>query len=116
MRVARCRGYFAGRARAVLHEVLDNARFAEGVEALGHRHRFSEVAHACMAAWGASGWVVNLRATTSQKCEAVLRRAGIQGPQTCVSLNSRLESNDGEEDLGSPAGMGTHSSVAEFQV
>ena len=59
--------------------MLDDARLAEGVEALGDRHRFSEVAHACMAAWGASGWAVNLRATTLQKCEAVLRRAGIEG-------------------------------------
>ena len=35
----------------------------------------------------------SLRSTTSQKCEAVPRRARIEGAWTCVSLNSRLQSN-----------------------
>jgi len=39
-----------------------------------------------------------LRATTSQKCAAVPRRARIEGSKTCVSLNSRLESNKEEEE------------------
>jgi len=34
----------------------------------------------------------------SQKCAAVPRRARIQGSQTFVSLNSRLESNKEEEE------------------
>ena len=34
--------------------------------------------------------------TTSQKCEAILMRARIQGSYSCVSLNSRLDSK--EED------------------
>jgi len=41
--------------------------------------------------------VLNLRTTTSQKCEAVPRGARIQGPQTVVSRNSRLERNKEEE-------------------
>ena len=36
---------------------------------------------------------LNLRTTTLQKCAAVPRRARIQGSQTFVSHNSRLESN-----------------------
>jgi len=36
--------------------------------------------------------LLNLRATTSQKCEAVPRRARIEGSLTCVSLNSKLGS------------------------
>jgi len=36
--------------------------------------------------------------TTAQKCEAVPRRARIDGSQTFVSLNSRLDSNEDEED------------------
>jgi len=39
------------------------------------------------------GTVLKLRTTTSQKCAAIPRRARIQGSWTCVSLNSRLESN-----------------------
>jgi hypothetical protein len=42
--------------------------------------------------------VPNLRTTSSLKCEAVPRTARIEGPWTCVSLNSRLESNKEEED------------------
>ena len=34
----------------------------------------------------------------SQKCEAVLRRARIQGSWSCVSLNSGLERNKEEEE------------------
>ena len=45
----------------------------------------------------AIGTVLNLRTTTSQKREAVSRRARIQGSQTSVSLNSRLESKKPEE-------------------
>ena len=37
--------------------------------------------------------------TTSQKREAVPRRARISGSQTCVSLNSRLESTKEEEEV-----------------
>ena len=44
------------------------------------------------------GTVLNLRRSTSQKCEAGPRRACIQGAETCVSLKSRLESNREEED------------------
>ena len=36
--------------------------------------------------------------TTSQKCEAVPRRARSQGSHTSDSLNSRLESNEEEEE------------------
>ena len=42
--------------------------------------------------------VLYLTTTTSQNCEAVPRRARIQGAWTCVSLNSRLESNKEEEE------------------
>ena len=41
---------------------------------------------------------LNLRTTTSQTCAAVPRRTRIQGSQTFVSLNSRLESDIEEED------------------
>jgi hypothetical protein len=37
---------------------------------------------------------------TAQKCEAVLKRARIQGSWIFVSLNSRLESNKEEEEKG----------------
>ena len=40
--------------------------------------------------------VLNLRTATSQKCEALPRRARIEGSQTCVSADSRLESNKEE--------------------
>ena len=43
--------------------------------------------------------VLNLRTTTSQKCEALPRRARIEGSQTCVSADSRLESNKEEENF-----------------
>ena len=39
------------------------------------------------------------RATTSQKREAVPKRARIQGPQTFASLNAWLESNNKEEEV-----------------
>jgi hypothetical protein len=39
---------------------------------------------------------IDLRTTTSQKYEAVPRRARFQGSKTVVSLNSRLESNQEE--------------------
>ena len=45
----------------------------------------------------ASGTILNLRTRTSQKCEAVPRRARIWGSWTCVSPNSRLESIREEE-------------------
>jgi len=45
--------------------------------------------------------VLNLRTTTSQKCEAVPRRARIQGSWNFESLNSRLESNKEEKKSGS---------------
>ena len=38
--------------------------------------------------------------TTEHKCKAVLRRARIQGSYSCVSLNSRLESNKEQEEDG----------------
>ena len=41
---------------------------------------------------------MNLRTSTMQKCEVFPRRARIQGSYTCVSLNSRLESNKEEEE------------------
>ena len=40
----------------------------------------------------------DLRTTTWQKCEAIPRRARIQGAHTFVSLNSRLESHKEEEE------------------
>ena len=43
------------------------------------------------------GTVLDLRTTTWQKCGAVPRRARIEGSQTCVSLNPRLESNEEEK-------------------
>ena len=44
------------------------------------------------------GTLLNLRTTTtSQKCEAVPRRARISGSETLESLNSRLESNEAEK-------------------
>ena len=43
------------------------------------------------------GTALNLRTTALHKCAVVPRRARIQGAQTCVSLNSRLESNKEEE-------------------
>ena len=49
-----------------------------------------------------SGTVLNLRTTALQKCGAVPRRARISGLSTLcitVSLNSRLESNKGEEEV-----------------
>ena len=39
-----------------------------------------------------------MRAATSQKCEAVPRRARVQGSSTSVSLNSRLEKEEEEEE------------------
>ena len=45
------------------------------------------------------GTLLSLRSIASQKYEAVLRRARIQGSQTFVSLDSRLESNE-EENKG----------------
>ena len=42
--------------------------------------------------------VLDSRTTTSQKCEAVPRRARIQGSWTFVPLNSRLERNEAEEE------------------
>ena len=46
---------------------------------------------------------VDFRTTTSQKFEAVLRRARIQGSYTFVPLNSRLESNKGVDEEEEPA-------------
>ena len=43
--------------------------------------------------------------TTSQKCEAVPRRARIDGSQTFVSLNSRLDSNEEEEEEVHPTNI-----------
>ena len=40
----------------------------------------------------------HVRATASLKCEAVPRRARIQGSSTCVSLDPRRVSNDDEEE------------------
>ena len=37
-----------------------------------------------------------------EDCEAVPRRTRIQGASTCVSLNSRLESKQEEEDWHTP--------------
>ena len=42
----------------------------------------------------AIGTALNFRTTTLQKCAAVLRGARIEGSQTFVSLNSRLESDE----------------------
>ena len=40
-----------------------------------------------------SGHRLQVRTTTSQKCEAVPRRARIQGSYNCVSLSSRVDSD-----------------------
>ena len=42
--------------------------------------------------------VLDLRTPDSRKCEAVPRRARIEGAKTLVSLNSRLEINREEEE------------------
>ena len=42
--------------------------------------------------------VQKLIGRASQKCAAVPRRARIEGSKTCVSPNSRLESNKEEEE------------------
>jgi len=63
------------------------------------------------------GTVLNYSTTTPQKCEAVPRRACIQGSQISVSLNSRIESNTkqvkkmGVRVLG--FGEGTHRFLLE---
>ena len=44
---------------------------------------------------GCGEWL--LRTTTSPTCEAVPGRASIRGSKTCVSLDSRLESNREKE-------------------
>jgi len=44
------------------------------------------------------GWF-RVQGVTLQKCEAVPRRARIEGSYTCASLNSRLESNKEEVTL-----------------
>ena len=44
------------------------------------------------------GTVLRSRTTTSQKYEAVPRRARIEGPWTCVSDKSRIESDTEEEE------------------
>ena len=49
--------------------------------------------------------ILNSRSTTSQKSEAVQRRARIQGSKTHVPLNSRLESNQAEEEENDGAGV-----------
>ena len=41
---------------------------------------------------------VNLRTASHQKCVAVPRRDRIQGPKIVVSLNSRLESDEKQEE------------------
>ena len=50
---------------------------------------------------------INLRRSTAQqKCGAAPRRARIQGSQIVVSLNSRLESNQEEEEDLRVCGVG----------
>ena len=46
-----------------------------------------------------SGTVLNCRTATSQKCEAVRRRARIQGSWTFVLLNSGLERDKEQEEV-----------------
>jgi hypothetical protein len=48
------------------------------------------------------GTVLDFRTTTSQNCEAVSRRARIQGAETFVSLNSSFESDEEEKKKGPP--------------
>ena len=45
-----------------------------------------------------SGTIINLRTTAEQKCRAVPSRARIEGSWILVSLKSRLESNNEEEE------------------
>ena len=60
------------------------------------------LAAACAAAKGGtfarSSIRANVRIATWQKCAAVSRRARISGSRLCASLNSRIESDDEEED------------------
>ena len=49
------------------------------------------------------GVVLNLRTTSSQKCEAVPRRARVQGSKTCERHNSRLESDKEEKKVENSA-------------
>ena len=42
--------------------------------------------------------VHDLRTITSQKCEAVPKKARIQGSYTCLSLNFRLDSNKEDQE------------------
>ena len=49
-------------------------------------------------AWGLERAVLNASTITSQKYEAVPRRACIQGSKICVSLNSRLERQKEERE------------------
>ena len=64
-------------------------RYRWPVQALHHVHPTPYTPHNCFT---------EKRIKTSLKCEAVPGRARIRGSQTCVSLNSRLESIKDEED------------------
>ena len=52
------------------------------------------------------GTVLNFITTTLQKCEAVPSGARIESSLTVVSLNSRLESNEEEEEFMPLRGVG----------
>ena len=77
-----------------------------------------------MRCWGSVVWclefgvrregsVLGSRVST-HKCEAVPRRARIQGSYTCVSLNSGLESNEEEEMMVLTRVRGLGSGVLSF--
>ena len=67
-----------------------------------------------------SGIILNLRTSAQQKCGAVPRRARVDGPQIVVSLNSRLESDEEEEECGVQKGhlvvTAGGSNLARFQT
>ena len=58
----------------------------------------------------------DLSATFSQNCDAVPRRARISGSYTFVSLNSRLESNDEEEEERLPEWFSTRLAKPKLSI
>ena len=62
------------------------------------RHTSLEVAGSDRGPSRTSGTVLNVRTNTKQKCGVVPRSARIQGSQTFVWLNTRLESYKEEEE------------------
>ena len=57
-------------------------------------HRTSPSSVPCPVSRFVFRFLINVSTSSSQKREALPRRARIQGSSTCVSLNSRLESSN----------------------